>query len=118
MVKNHKIIYQGGKGNKLVPVIITSDLIDALNILSDKAIRCSCGINPENKFLFPSKSGSLSHVSGYYANKQLSSSNISGLMTATKMRHRAATLHANMGKTSKEKQEFFEHMGHEGEVNI
>ena len=81
-------------------------------------LRIKASINPSNKFLFPSTRGSLDHVQGNdciqkVATKAGAFKNITGM----KMRHRAATMFANLEMPKKDKEFFNSHMGHSSEVN-
>lgn len=50
--KNLKVTYQGGKGvNHLVPVLIPSNVFEAMRVLSDDSIQQSAGVHPENKYV-------------------------------------------------------------------
>jgi len=62
-------MYETGKGNHLVPVIVLRDMFEALNILSDTEIRKYCDVSADNDYLFPSTHLSESHVSGWYATR-------------------------------------------------
>ena len=114
-----KLLYQFGKGSgKLVPVISNKEILPALDMLSDPLTRDKCGIHKSNKFLFPSTKGSLDHVAGYHCiNTVTKQAGLSTRLTATAMRHRASTIHADSGMSEVQKQLFFEHMGHGAEVN-
>ena len=115
----NKIIYLGGKRNgSLVPIIIINELVHVLDLLADSEIRIKAGINPSNKFLFPSTRGSLDHVQGNDCiQKVATEAGASKNITATKMRHRAATMFANLEMPEKDREFFYSHMGHSSEVN-
>ena len=119
--KNLKVTYQGGKGvNHLVPVLIPSDVFEAMRVLSDDSIRQSAGVHPENKYMFPSTQFATTHVNGWQAvHKVCVSAQIQEpeKMTATKMRHRVSTLYAAMDIPENERHLFYKHMGHSEAIN-
>lgn len=116
-----KIAYQRGKGNgRLVPVLITPDVIPALRRLADEEYRSLCGVREHNPFLFPCIQNSSGHVMGWHAVSavcQAAQVKDKSRMTSTKNRHRVSTLFAAMDLPSKEKEAFFEQMGHSRDVN-
>ena len=105
---SNKLIYQGGNGNwKLAPVIIVKDIVKALDVLSNRSVRIKCGIHPKNEFLFPSTQGILDHVLGYHCTRTVTiQAGVSKNLAATKMRHRASTLFAEM-EMPNDQREFF-----------
>ena len=116
---SNKLIYQGGKGTgQMVPVIILKDLIPVLDILSDQSLRIKCGVNSQNSFLFPTTHGSLDHAVGYNCIQLITlAAGVSNNLTATKMRHRASTLFADMEMPQEQREFFYAHMGHSAEIN-
>ena len=61
-------MYQTGKGiNHLVPVQVPEDTLPALRKLAETKLRNQCGINPSNKYIFPSTGDSESNVSGWHS---------------------------------------------------
>lgn len=61
-----KIAYlHASKIAKLVPVIIPTDCLKALNVLVDVEVRRAVGINPNNNFVFPNTKNSMGHVVGW-----------------------------------------------------
>lgn len=119
LLEKYKVMYQGGKGtNHLVPVLVPLDCVKALDILSDIDIRRCCDINAENEFLFPSTKSSMDHVNGWACTKQIVlASGVEQTITATQMRHRAATLYAQLEVPEDQRNAFFMHMGHSASVN-
>ena len=114
----NKLVYQGGKGNGLVPVIVTKDLVKVLSILANDQIRLKCGILPSKDFLFPSTGGSEDHVAGYSCIRIVSqNAGVERNLTATKMRHRAATLFANMEMPEADRAFIYKHLGYSEEIN-
>ena len=69
MLSDTKIMYETGKGNHLVPVIVPRDTFEALNILCDTEIRKYCDVSANYDYLFPSTHLSESHVSGWHATR-------------------------------------------------
>ena len=119
MFHDLKITYQSGKGNHLVPVLIPSDLIKAMKILSDISVREMSGIRSNNIYMFPSTQSD-SHVSGWHSvNRVCVAAQIDNpdKMTATKMRHRVSTLYAGLDVSENDRTLFYKHMGHSSAVN-
>ena len=97
------------------------DIIPGLKVISDPEVRESAGVNPENPFLFPYTQNSLDHVSGPAAINQISRKagvHSIQLTTATKMRHKISTDYALLDLPDREKELFYNHMGHSKEMNI
>lgn len=63
LLGHFKLAYHTGKGNHLVPILIPEDTISPLKTLVE--IRHSCGVSPENKYLFPSTKKSMEHAKGW-----------------------------------------------------
>ncbi|XP_063398655.1 uncharacterized protein LOC134683344 isoform X2 [Mytilus trossulus] len=112
-----KIAYQAGK-RKLVSLLIPQDCWDAIRILADEKVRDDAGIGKGNKFLFPTTAGKDEHVIGWSCVKKCcKKARLSKDITATDMRHRAATLYAAMDIPEKERRLFYLHMGHSADMN-
>ena len=107
MFQNMKVTFQTGKGNNhLVPVLIPQDLIKAMQMLTDIAIRESSSVLKDNTYVFPSTQNSECHVSGWHAVKRVcldAKVEYPELMTATKMRHRISTLYAALDVSASER---------------
>ena len=59
------ITYQTGKGaDHLVPIMFTSETIQAMKYLTDEQIRREAGVNEKNMYVFASTKQSTSHASG------------------------------------------------------
>ena len=113
-----KICYQAGKGNRLVDVIIPEDTVKTCQLLADGELRIHAGVKKDNKFLFACTISSEDHATGPQAVQQVRlAAGISTNLTATKMRHRASTVHASLERTAHEKDLFFNHMGHSKDIN-
>ena len=94
------------------------DLIKILDVLSDQHMRLKCGIDAENKFLFASTGGSINHAQGYNCIRKVTAdAGVTTNLTATKMRHRAATVFAGIEMPESERLLFYNHMGHSEDVN-
>ena len=106
----------------MVSVIIPKDSIESLRKLADFKIQNDAGISKENKYLFPSTQGSKNHVSGWHAlhnicikiKVKLQHSN---KLTATSNRHQVSTLFAMLDLPLRDRELFYEHMGHSQATN-
>lgn len=108
------LAYLTGKGRKFVPILMPNDVIQHVRDLL--ACREEQGIPSSNPFLFASRV-SKSHCSGWHAiNKICKMAGVKPL-TATGMRHKVSTIYASLDMPEKERQTFFDHMGHEARVN-
>jgi len=115
-----KVMYQSGKGNHLVPVLVPADTVNALEKLCDSQTRQDCGILPSNCYLFPSTQNSVEHIYGWYAvHKVCMAAGVQdpSLLTATKMRHRVSTLYASLEVPENQRSYFYKHMGHSANIN-
>ena len=125
LVDNITICYQTGKGGKtLVPVLIPKDTIQTINIVCNKQIRKAVGISNSNPYVFaPTKSLTKvdNHVSGWHVVKDVCKNvplQKEHLITATKNRHFVSTLYSSFELPLRERQLFFDHMGHSEATNI
>jgi len=113
LVGQYKLAYMAGKGKKYVPVLIPIDLLEAINILL--ANRASANIQPENPFLFASKSSKYA-CSGWHAVSDVcTAAQVS--INATSNRHRVSTVFASLDMSEHDRRIFFDHMGHEENIN-
>ncbi|XP_060554702.1 uncharacterized protein LOC132715677 isoform X3 [Ruditapes philippinarum] len=118
LMTNYKVSYQPGKNDgKLVPVMYPDDCHNALNILCNPDIRKDAGVSKNNAFLFPRTNHSERHCIGSDCIRSVCLKAGISSITATKVRHRAATLHASQDTTEHEKEAFFKHMGHSDKIN-
>ena len=119
MFTNTRLMYETGKGNHLVPVIVPGDTFNVINILCDSAVRKDCDVAERNSYLFPSTQQSESHVSGWHATKRVCDS--AGVeckfITATKMRHYISTRYAALDLAESQRDAFYTHMGHSRAIN-
>ena len=53
--------------DKVIPIVVPADTVDAVKKLADSNIRCISDVHPENPYLFPKTSQSDGHVSGFQA---------------------------------------------------
>jgi len=109
-----------GKGvNHLVPVIVPTDTVPALQKIADVELRRECGILETNQYLFPSSLSSEGHVSGWHTISRVCER--AGVqqseITATKMRHLASTLYAGLDIPEAKRHAFYRHMGHSQSIN-
>ena len=114
------IMYQNGKGvNHLVPVLVPMDLVPALEKMSDPNIRKDSGVREDNPYLFPSTLQSEGNVSGWHTiSRVCSKAGVEqSLITATKMRHLASTMYANLDIPDAKRSAFYKHMGHSSTIN-
>lgn len=115
LVGQFKLVYLKGKGKKCVPVLVPNDLIDGMKIIYEH--REAYGLTPENQFLFGTK-GKKSHCSGWHALKSLcEKAGVEIPINANKMRHKLSTVFASLDMSSEDKKIFWDHMGHDEEIN-
>ena len=93
-----------------------------MGLLADNEIRKSVGILPptQNKFIFANTGSSIYHIIGWNAINQLCKEadvQEPQLLTASKQRHRVSTLYASLDVPEQDRELFFSHMGHSGDVN-
>ena len=101
-----------------MPVILNQEILPAQDMLSDRLTKDKCSNYKSNKFLFPSTKDSLDHIAGYHSTNDVTKqAGLSTTLSATAVRHRASTIHADPGMSVVQKQLFFEHMGHGAAVN-
>ena len=105
LLNRMKLVYMEGKGTKdMVPVIVPEECLSAIRRLI--AERHNCGIHAENKYVFPYGQQSTEHVIGWHEIRKMSlEANVAqpNLVTANRVRHRAATIHAASDYSEKEK---------------
>ena len=102
---------------KLVPLIIVNKLVEVLDLLADIEKCLKAGIHPY-KFFSASSRGSLDYVQGGNCIQKVTlEAGVSISLTTTYSRHRAATIFANLVMPEKDRQYFFTHMGHSGDIN-
>uniref|UniRef100_K1PSU4 Uncharacterized protein n=1 Tax=Magallana gigas TaxID=29159 RepID=K1PSU4_MAGGI len=114
-----KIAYlHASKIAKLVPVIIPTDCLKALNVLVDVEVRRAVGINPNNNFVFPNTKNSMGHVVGWdCVNRMCQEAGLEKRMNATSMRHYVATEYALLDVAARDRDLFYKHMGHSETIN-
>lgn len=114
-----KVAYlHASKIAKLVPVIIPTDCLKALSILTDDDVRRSVGINPSNEFVFPNTKNSMGHVIGWdCVNRMCQEAGLERKMNATSMRHYIATEYALLDVAARDRELFYKHMGHSETIN-
>ncbi|XP_033114799.1 uncharacterized protein LOC117115204 isoform X2 [Anneissia japonica] len=121
LAKELKVGYQTGKGKHLVPVLFPKDAHMPLRKLIDPDIRSTAGVLEDNKYLFPSTNGSISHVSGWHSVQnvcdRLDLQN-KEMITATKNRHRVSVLFALMDVPETERSYIYKHLGHTADTNV
>ena len=123
LIQNEKIAYHAGKGNNhIVTVLITSDTVIALTILTSDETQQMSSISPTKKFVFPYTANSEAHVLGSNSIKRIlehAGVKQPELMTATKMRHRVSILYCLLDLPRKERELFYCYMGlgHLKEIN-
>jgi hypothetical protein len=119
LAKTSLITYIRGKCNKQVPVIIPSDCIEGLIALADPKRRQEAGVS-HNKYLFASLHQSENHIEGWFCIGQMAKqANVAdpSLLNATRQRHRISTKFAELELPHEERELFYSHMGHSGEMN-
>jgi len=119
LTETHLITYIRGKGNKDVPVIIPTDCIEGMKALADMQRRQEAGV-AHNKYLFACTHQSENHVEGWHCIGQMSrEANLPdpSLLNATNQRHRISTMYAALDLTPSERELFYAHMGHSGDMN-
>lgn len=126
LVDEFKIAYQPGKGTtRLVSVLMPKDTLQALKLLKNKELRKMVGISEKNFFVFAStdtahktKQTNLDGSSALkYCTKDLVLKSPEKI-TATRNRHYMSTLYNGLGiHDPTERRLFFEHMGHNPDMN-
>jgi len=84
------------------------------------AERNNCGVHSDNKYVFPYGQQSQDHVVGWHEiRKMCLEAKVAQphLVTANRVRHRAATIHATADYSEKEKEAFYKHMGHSKDID-
>jgi hypothetical protein len=109
-----RLAYLKGKGKKYVPVLIPTDLLEAIQVINRD--RSKFGIREDNPFLFATKSG-LSHCSGWHAVAEVCPEAGIHMITATKMRQRLSSIYASLDMSPENRKIFLQHMGHEEHIN-
>ena len=121
MFSDLKVTYQGGKGvNHLVPVLIPSDLVPAMQMVGSPSVRDMSDVNEANQYMFPSTQQAITHVNGWQSVHRVciaAAIDEPAKLTATKMRHRVSTLYAAMDIPESERHFFYKHMGHSEGIN-
>lgn len=120
LLQDMKLCYQAGKGSrKLVPVLIPKDTLEPITKLLIE--REQCGINPDNRYIFPNIHNSLDHASGYHCLRavvrQVPNLKSPHLLIADKFRHMVSTIFASMELPEEQRNVFIRHMGHSEAVN-
>ena len=121
LVKSLKMIYIPGKGNRhVVPLLIPSDCVEAMEKIVHKDTRKNAGVAVGNDFIFPSTKHSELNMSGWHALKDICG-NIdlqkSELINAANNRHRVSTLYAALDIPKEDREIFYKHMGHSSQIN-
>ena len=89
-------------------------------MLSDNGKRKAANVKDENVYIFACTHGSNNHCSGWHTLSNICDKvNVSNksLLTATKNRHRVSTIFASLDMPSKDRQLFYDHMGHSAGIN-
>jgi hypothetical protein len=119
-LKRFLITYIPGKGNRMVPVIIPQDVVEGMQIIIDSDRRREVGVSSKNQFAFANTGLSSNHILGWPCiNNLCKNAGVKqpNLLTATKQRHRLSTEFASLDLTEGERKLFFDHLGHEAQVN-
>ncbi|XP_071500912.1 uncharacterized protein [Diadema antillarum] len=120
LAKDIRVGYQTGKGRHLVPVLFPKDTHKALDILVDKEVRSTAAVLSDNTYLFPTTTGTDSHVSGWHALDNICDKvalTDRRSVTATKNRHRVSVLFALEDVPEADRGYIFKHLGHSEETN-
>ena len=119
LLRRLKLVYQAGKGTKdMIPVLVPEDCVVGIRRLIEEGEHC--GISSHNKYVFPYCQGSLDHVIGWHEIRRMSlEAKVAQpeLITANRVRHRAATVHASLDVGESDRDAFFKHMGHSKEMD-
>ena len=113
------VTYTAGKKKGLVPCLFPNETRESIRKLV--SLRSASGIHPLNTYLFPATQQSMDHVLGTQAIQKVSTeAGITGKLTATRNRHRAATLFVrqspdvvNAGKVP-----FGQHIAHSEQMSL
>ena len=120
LLETTKISYMVGKNSNLVPVIFPRDTLLALDILASSKHRTDAGVRIDNPYLFPSTRSSEFHLSGWHCyDETCEKAELENRknMTFTKNRHYISTMYACMELPTQEREKFYNHMGHSGDMN-
>lgn len=83
-------------------------------------VREKVGVNEKNHYLFPYTRGSMDHCvrsDCIAAISKAAKLTRPGTFTATTIRHRTTTIHAELEATDSERNLVFKHLGHSKEIN-
>lgn len=118
LLEKYKLAYLCGKGKSVVPLLIPSDSLKAIDLLCDEDFRMTAGVNADNTFVFPATRDRKYNVTG--------SCDISSIMTkvgldkpvtATQMRHFISTKYSYEHSSKEDLYYFSLHFGHDREIN-
>lgn len=100
--------------------LVPKDSISALDMLIEPTSRLSAGVMESNQFLFPSTHLSPKHLDGWHATDRIckQAGIESKSINATNQRGRISTMYAGCDVPSSKRQFFYNHMGHNPEVNL
>ena len=115
-----KLIHIRGKRGRTVPLIITPEMDQALNVLTDAAIRNKADIHEENLYVFPLAKGSLNNIRGWdalYATVQLVDLSEPESFKSTALRRYVATVSQILNMGDNELDWLATHLGHDIKVH-
>ena len=110
---------QGKRGRK-VPVLIPHDCLQPLNIVTRSNVRLAAGINPENTYIFASRSGT--YIRGCDSIRKISQTLSGNLddpesLRATKLRKYTATVCQLLNLGGEHLEWLTSHLGHNVDVH-
>lgn len=118
ILDTYAVTFLMGKGMTLVPVIIPRVYEAACNALASEQNRKNAGVSPTNRFLFPYTEYSEDECIGYNEVRDVCQKVGIPVVTATSMRHRAATsLWKMQGLTEEQLKRFVEYLGHSMDID-
>ena len=111
----------GLAGNRhLVPLIIPSDTVAALDMLAFKECRKACEIVDDNEYLFANTRASNDHTSGWHSLHRIMDKlqlKHPEKIKSTTNRHRLSTIMASMDLTEQDRGSVYAHMEHSKTIN-
>jgi integrase len=119
ILSRYRLAYQSGKGIRgVVPLLIPEDVVSGIKKLLD--VREHVGVHKDNPYVFPYLQQSLDHVLGWHEMQAVCKDAKvmqPKLITAHRIRHRAATVHASLPASNAQREAFFRHMGHSRNID-
>lgn len=103
-----------------MPLIIPPDTATGLDMLASNEIRNTCGVVPDNVYLFANTKNSEDHASGWHSLHRIIKKlplKEPNKIKSTSNRHRISTILASLDISDKDRALFYKHMGHSEKIN-